>query len=189
MLDIHTFDNPRGGNVAYKALAHPVAAERLGRLAASLNSLGPVSIYDPDGISALLLALQPAIAVQGVYVHDTLAIGEFRGGHAARPLTALMDTQAPAQTRAVLIAAFDAAVLAARIRRLVPEGTAVMTLDELRLPPNLITNTARYLDALNFFKLFNAALHLLSLGGLVAEAGDERFKMLNMLALVLVGCG
>jgi hypothetical protein len=150
MLDIHTFDNPRGGNVAYKALAHPVAAERLGRLAASLNSLGPVSIYDPDGISALLLALQPAIAVQGVYVHDTLAIGEFRGGHAARPLTALMDTQAPAQTRAVLIAAFDAAVLAARIRRLVPEDTAVMTLDELRLPANLITNTARYLDALNF---------------------------------------
>jgi hypothetical protein len=150
MLDIHTFDNRRGGNVAYKALVHPVAAEKLGRLAASLNSRGPVSIYDPDGITALLLALHPVIAVDGVYVHDTLAIGEVRGGHVARPLTALMDTHAPAQTRAVLIAAFDAAALAARINRLVPEGTAVMTLDDLRLPANLITNAARYLDALNF---------------------------------------
>jgi hypothetical protein len=146
MLDIRTFDNLRGGNVAYKALAHPVSADKLARLTALLNNLGPVSIYDPDGVTSLLLALQPAIAVEGVYVHDTLAIGQLRGGHIARPLTSLAGTHA----RAVLIAAFDAAALAARIARLVSKDTSVKTLDELRLPANLITNTARYLDTINF---------------------------------------
>ncbi len=47
----------------------------------------------------------------------------------------------------------------------------------------------RDLDALDLFQLLDAALDLLGLGGLVAKASDERFKMLNMLALVLVGCG
>ena len=47
----------------------------------------------------------------------------------------------------------------------------------------------RDLDALDLVQLLDAALHLLGLGGLVAKAADERFKMLNMLALVLVGCG
>jgi hypothetical protein len=51
MLDIETFDNLRGGNVVYKALAHPLAAEGLARLAARLNAAGPVAIYDPDGIA------------------------------------------------------------------------------------------------------------------------------------------
>ena len=54
MLDIETFDNLRGGNLAYKALAHPVAAVRLGQLADSLNEAGRVGIYDPEGIAGLL---------------------------------------------------------------------------------------------------------------------------------------
>ena len=48
MLDIETFDNLRGGNVAYKALAHPVAAASLAALA---SRAGRVAIFDPDGIA------------------------------------------------------------------------------------------------------------------------------------------
>src|ERR1700678_2281797 len=105
MLDIETFDNLRGGNVVYKALAHPVAAEGLARLAARLNAAGLAAIYDPDGIAGPLLALSPEIDVEGVYVHDTLAAGKIRGGHIARPLTAL----AASGVTSVLVAAFDAA--------------------------------------------------------------------------------
>ena len=32
MLQIHTFDARAGGNVIYKALAHPLAAEGIARL-------------------------------------------------------------------------------------------------------------------------------------------------------------
>ncbi len=42
------------------------------------------------------------------------------------------------------------------------------------------------LDALDLFQLLNAALHLLGLGGLGAEAVDEGFKVLDLLALVAV---
>ena len=45
----------------------------------------------------------------------------------------------------------------------------------------------RNLDALDLFELLDAPLHLLGLGGLVAEAVDEGFKMLDLVALVAVG--
>ncbi len=47
----------------------------------------------------------------------------------------------------------------------------------------------RDLDALDFLQLLDPALHLLCLGGLVAEAADEGLKMLDMLALILIGRG
>jgi hypothetical protein len=146
MLDIETFDNLRGGNVAYKALAHPLAAERLARLAASLTQAGPVAIYDPDGVARTLIALSPRFEVEGVYVHDSRAAGCARGNHSARPLTDLPQ----ARVRIVLIAAFDADRLVARIKPLVPSGASVLTLDEVKLPAKYLTNTTRYLDALNF---------------------------------------
>jgi len=79
MLDIETFDNLRGGNVVYKALAHPVAADRLADLAAMLNQRGQVAIYDPDGMAPTLLALSPQFNVEGVYVHDSRVAGHVRG--------------------------------------------------------------------------------------------------------------
>ena len=146
MLDIETFDNFRGGNVVYKALAHPLAAEGLARLADRLNQAGPVAVYDPDGIAGPLLALSPAVDVVGVYVHDTLAVGQVRGGHIARALTELPQAQAAS----VLIAAFDAQRLAARMTPFMPAGAAMATLDEAKIPAALVTNGKRYLDAVNF---------------------------------------
>ena len=142
MLDIQTFDNLRGGNVAYKALAHPLAAAALDRLAADS---GRVAIYDPEGIAAPLLALCPAFEVEGVYVHDTQAIGQRRGGHVARPLTAL--GQAAAAT--VLIAGFDSR-LQSRIAPLLPPAARLLTLDAAKLPAALLSNPSRYLDPVNF---------------------------------------
>ena len=57
MLNIQTFDNHAGGNVHYKALAHPLAAEAMTRLYARLAP--PVALFDPEGIAAALLAMYP----------------------------------------------------------------------------------------------------------------------------------
>ena len=143
MLDIETFDNLRGGNVVYKALAHPVAAERLLKLA---ERAGTVAIFDPDGIAGPLLALCPDFDVAGLYVQDTLALGKVRGGHIARPLTEL----GQAQVQSVLVAAFDAGRIAARLAAFLPKGAEVLTLDDAKLPEALVTNTARYLEPVNF---------------------------------------
>ena len=50
----------------------------------------------------------------------------------------------------MLVAAFDAGKMIARIRPLLPRGAVVLTLDEARLPQELLTNQIRYLDRLNF---------------------------------------
>ena len=145
MLQIHTFDQRAGGNVIYKALAHPLAAEAIDRLYASLA--GPVALYDPDGIADPLLALYPAMpGLESVYVHDVAAVGQQRAGHIARPLTAL----AASAARTVLIAAFDAARIAARLAPLLPPGAETRSLDAAKLPTALLTTPARYLDRLNF---------------------------------------
>src|SRR6185369_16298827 len=46
----------------------------------------------------------------------------------------------------------------------------------------------RQFDALDFFQLLDPALHLLRLGGLIAEAIDEYFQLFNALALITI-CG
>jgi hypothetical protein len=145
MLNIQTFDNRAGGNVQYKALAHPLAAEAVARLYERLES--PVALYDPEGIAAALFALYPdAPPLVGLYVHEVNAVGEERAGHVARALTDLPRCGA----RTVLVAAFDAGRIAARIAHLLPTGANVVTLDAVKLPDALLTNRERYLDKLNF---------------------------------------
>lgn len=147
MLRIQTFDARAGGNVIYKALAHPLAAEGIAQLYARIASTGPVAIYDPDGIAEPLLAMYPDLpGVTGLHVHDVTLVGKERAGMMARALTDL--PQAEAKT--VLIAAFDAGRIAARIAPLLPKGAACFTLDEAKLPAEMLTVPGRYLDKLNF---------------------------------------
>ena len=145
MLEIATFDARAGGNVLYKALAHPLAAEAIARLYARLP--GPVALYDPDGIAAALLALYPGLPGPiTLFVHDVAAVGTARAGLTARALTDLPQAEA----RSVLIAAFDASRASARIAPFLPSGAAVASLDEAKLPPAMLTVPARPLDRLNF---------------------------------------
>ncbi len=170
MLRIQTFDARAGGNVIYKALAHPLAAEAIARLYGRLH--GSVALYDPDGIAGALLALYPA-AFETLFVHDVAALGQVHDvtstgqirdltstgrphdltstGHphnalTARPLTEIRDCGAGT----LLIAAFDAGKIVARIAHMVPAGMTVLTLDDARLPDPLLTVRGRYLDKLNF---------------------------------------
>ena len=143
MLPIQTFDARAGGNVLYKALAHPLAAEAIARMRLE----APLAVYDPEGIADALLALHPAVpAPAESYVHDVDQLGVRRGGQPGRPLTELPQSRA----RTLLVAAFDAARIAARLAPLLPPGMAIATLDAARLPDRLLTNPRRYLDRLNF---------------------------------------
>ena len=147
MLDIQTFDARAGGNVLYKAFAHPVAAEAIQRLAAKLREAGPLAVYDPDGVSDALFALHPAMPKAAEsYVHDVQQIGEARAGVPARPLTDLPHSECAT----LLIAAFDAGRVLARIEHMRPHGMTVATLDEARLPAEMLSNPKRYLDRVNF---------------------------------------
>jgi len=143
MLQIQTFDARAGGNVIYKALAHPLAAEAIVRLYGQL--MEPVALYDPDGIADALIALYPT-KIDRLFVHDVTLVGQTRAGLQARPLTELPSSD----SRTVVIAAFDDGKIAARIAHLVPPGATVLTLNAARLPDALLSTRGRYLDKLNF---------------------------------------
>lgn len=143
MLRIQTFDARAGGNVLYKALAHPLAAEAIARLYARFQ--GTVALYDPDGIADALLAMYPA-SIGRLFVHDVSVVGQARGGLTAERLTDIGASGAGT----VLVAAFDAGKIVARIAHMLPPGAQVLTLDDARLPAELLTVPGRYLDKLNF---------------------------------------
>ncbi len=146
MLDIQTFDARRGGNVLYKALAHPLAAEALADLGAELRAGGGYAVFDPEAVAPALFALHPAMPAPSAYfVQDVERLGAALLGRAARPVTELPR----AGVGCVLIAAFDAGRIAARLAALAPDMRFV-TLDRAKIPDAMLTNRRAYLDRLNF---------------------------------------
>jgi hypothetical protein len=145
MLDIQTFDARKGGNVLYKALAHPLAAEALSRLARDLTE--PFGVFDPDGVGNALFALHPDMPRPAeYYVQDVQWLDRSLAGQPARPLTDLPH----ARIATLLIAGFETKRLTPRIAAMLPHGTRLLTLDDARLPANMLTNPRQYLDRLNF---------------------------------------
>ena len=145
MLDIKTFDARQGGNVLYKAFAHPLAAEAIARLAATTR--GTLAVYDPDGVADALFALHPEMPRPiEVYVHDTERLGVLHAGCRALALTDLPQSRADT----LLVASFDSARLRGRLAPLLPARMALVSLDDARLPDAMLTNRRRYLDRLNF---------------------------------------
>ena len=145
MLDIRTFDAAQGGNVLYKAFAHPLIAERLASLAERLTAAGPLALYDPEGVADALWALNPGMpAPSECYVHDVEQVGLRRVGVPTRPLVDVARSAAAT----LLIAGFDTARIEARIAPLLPAGLGVVSLDAARLPSAMLTNPRRTLDRL-----------------------------------------
>jgi hypothetical protein len=147
MLDIQTFDARRGGNVLYKALVHPLAAEAIASLAAELHAQGPLAVFDPDGVAGALFALHPQMPRPAeLYVQDVAWLGVMTAGLKARPLVDLPRSSC----RVILIASFEQARIEQRIAAFCPAGAKIVSLDRARLPATMLTNAHRYLDPLNF---------------------------------------
>jgi hypothetical protein len=161
-LRIDTFDNIRGGNTLYKALAHPLAAMPGRELIDRLSHHSKVAIADPQGTAegfAELFDLS-RLDIAGVYVQDVARIGKTVLGRAAEPLPSLTKSTA----RAVLVAAFDADRLIEQLAPFLPPNSDIFSLDAIRIPEARLTNRRTYLDPLNFatnFALFRdgPALH------------------------------
>jgi hypothetical protein len=154
-LRIDTFDNVRGGNALYKALAHPLAVAPGRALIDRLKRYGTVAMVDPQGAAAGFAELfdLSTLDIAGVYVQDVARIGKETLGRNAEGIPALVQSAA----RAVLVAAFDADRLIGQIAPFVPRNCDVFSLDQMRIPFERLTNTRTYLDPLNFatnFALF-----------------------------------
>lgn len=147
-LRIETFSNVSGGNAFFKAVTHPLAAEKAHELIAALKASGPVAIYDPLGMADMVGQAYPLseLPLDGYYVQEVEAQGRVLAGHAAKLVTSLKNSKASS----LLIAAFDASRLADQIKHLLKPGVTVHSLDALRLPDAMLSDRARYLSPLNF---------------------------------------
>jgi hypothetical protein len=150
-LNIETFSNEKGGNAFFKAIGHPVAARQGPALLQALAE-GPLALYDPFGYAPAFAALYDlsSLDIAGVYVQDIEDIGREFLGQAALPVTALPDCKA----ERVFVTAFDAEGIIGQIKHLLPRSggapAAVLSLDALRLPQDMLADTRRYLSGLNF---------------------------------------
>jgi len=147
-LQIETFNNLTGGNAFFKAVGHPLAMSMTAALLGRVKAAGPVAIYDPLGFGPGFAALHSmrGLDITGVYVQKLEQIGHTKFGRAAQPVTEL----AACKAKTLLVVAFDAARLIDHIRHLVPANMAIVSLDGVKLPIEMLSNPARYLDPLNF---------------------------------------
>ena len=110
------------------------------------GSRRPVALYDPDGIADALIAMYPT-AVDSLFVHDVSAVGQSRGGLAARPLTEIWRQRQPHRA--------DCRVRRRQDRRAhrAPGASGRRGGHAGRSPPagrDCSSIRARYLDKLNF---------------------------------------
>ena len=153
-LRIETFSNVRGGNAFFKAVTHPLAAKAMSALLLRLRGRA-VALFDPDGVTDALGEIYDfgGLDLVGAYVQDVTMVGRAGLGGAALPVTELRATTA----KTVLIAAFDSARIVEKLEPLLPPQAEILSLDLIRLPDELLSNPARYLDTINFatnFALF-----------------------------------
>ena len=147
-LNIETFSNTTGGNGFFKAITHPMAAPMITRLARRLEENAPVAIYDPSGFLVGLAEIHDlsGINFEGVYVQRVVDVGRTIVGQRARPVTDLIRSRAPH----LFVASFDAARKIRQVGHLIPDGMTVSTLDDVRLPDDMMTDGERYLAPINF---------------------------------------
>ncbi len=153
-LSIETFSSLRGGNAFFKAVTHPLAAKAMSAVLERVRGRA-VALFDPDGVADTLGEIYDLAGLDlvGTYVQDVTTIGRLVLGGAARPVTELGDAKA----QSVLIAAFDCTRIVEKLGPLLPPNAEILSLDLIRLPDDLLSNPARYLDTLNFatnFALF-----------------------------------
>ncbi len=147
-LRIETFSNIKGGNSFYKALSHPLTAERAAHFIDTVAASGPVAVYDPQDCLEGLVEFYDLSRwdVRHVFIQKIESLGQTRLGRPVQPVTELPE----ARVCTVFIASYDAGRLLAQVRHLLPEGVSVVSLDDIRLPEGMLTNTRQFLHPLNF---------------------------------------
>jgi len=146
-LSIETFSNRRGGNAFFKAVTHPLASQAMAALLERLRGR-TVALIDPDGVAGALGEIYDLAGLDlvGTFVQDVTMIGGAVPGGAALPVTGLR----AARAQTVLVAAFDGARILEKLGPLLPPDAETLSLDVIRLPDDLLSNPARYLDTINF---------------------------------------
>ncbi len=147
-LAIETFSNIHGGNAFFKAIGHPLAAEKASVVISGLKQKGPVAIYDPYGQAEAFAQFYDikSMPIAGYYVQDVEKQGTTFSNHKAKLVTELKQSGA----KTLFITTFDADKPLAHIRHLIPQDMEIQSFDALRLPEEMLSNPRAYVSPINF---------------------------------------
>jgi hypothetical protein len=147
-LKIETFSALKGGNSFFKAITHPAVAAMAEKLVSRLAGARSIAVYDPLGFLEGFAGCWTLshCRFSRIYVQAFKDIGTTRLGLTAEPVCDL----ASGVFDMLFVVAFDADRLLAQIKHLIPASASIMTLDQMRLPNDVLTNHRDYLDPLNF---------------------------------------
>lgn len=147
-LAVETFSNVNGGNAFFKAISHPLAAEKANLLFQDLKRRGDLAIYDPLNQASMFSQIYdlPSLALTDYFIQDIEQQGNALGGHDASLITELKRSKA----RQLFITAFDAGKFLGHIRHLLRPDIEITSFDTLRLPESMLTDVSHYLSRGNF---------------------------------------
>jgi hypothetical protein len=147
-LAIETFDNVHGGNIFFKAITHPLAAEKTKAFLEEVAWKGAVAIYDPLNLCAAFNQIYDlkSLPIVDYFVQNAEELGKALGAHRAAPVSEIGNCKAPQ----LVVAAFDSAKFVEDIRSLLPVTIEITSFDQLRLPNSMLTDPRRYLSQINF---------------------------------------
>lgn len=154
-LQINTFSNNAAGggqNALFKALGHPLAAEKARALAAILAA-EKIPVYDPYGQFSTFAALYGKTGGD-IYVQRVEERAEPRPGKKTRMVGEL----ASSKSEKLFIAAFGHKRILPQIRHLT--DAEIISFDDLRIPEEMLSVPGEYLSPFNFatnFALFRDA--------------------------------
>lgn len=148
-LPIQTFSNRAGGFTYFKALGHPLVADAAADIVGKVRAAKCAAVYDPLGQLAAFAALHGLRRddYQSLYWRDSLLLAS--DDAAAAGAASVMELP-KSDADVLFIPAFDHSPLLAQVRHLLPDGCAVVSLDDMRIPPRLLTDKRNYLNKLNF---------------------------------------
>ncbi len=136
VLKIKTFANQKPCTF-FKALGHPLIRERLERF----KKHSPSAVYDPEGHLEDFLSLTNLSRPSHVYVQAIEAL---------EAQTSLISQITQDSPHKLLILSFDPEKHLAQIKHLIPSSCDVMSLKDLRLPDEMLTDPSTYISDLNF---------------------------------------
>ena len=147
-LQIKTFDNKTGASSLFKAIGHPYCVSKTHDLIKSLASVKDVAIYDPLNQIETFNALYSLekLPISQIFVQNIDEIGVQKLGKTAQPIVSLKECRPDV----LFVLAYDAKRLVDHIKYLVDSKTKIVTLDDIRLPDDFMSNLKNYLDPHNF---------------------------------------
>lgn len=147
-LKISTYSNTKGSSSLFKAIGHPFCVSKTRDLLKSLASVTDVVIYDPLNQIETFNALYSLekLPISQIFVQNIDEIGAQKLGKIAQPIVSLKECRPDV----LFVLAYDAKRLVDHIKYLVDSKTKIVTLDDIRLPDDFISNPKNYLDPNNF---------------------------------------